>query len=322
MKRRYRARRKGLVAWLARPVTRGYLLLAVCLVMAFGINAISLLETFGLATFDTAMDSTMMKQPPSIGFLRALLTRKAEPEPAGPRPGDIFGRSAARARREHLLGTNRRGQDLLALIVHGSRAFALPGAIAVLISLGLGIAFGILDAFVKGTISRLGHGLTSLIHAIPRLLILLIAGIVSRFDIYWIMVTLGLINFPKIAGAVHAKVAQLERMQFIEAARELGMSRLRIVFRHILWTNCRHILFIQAAFGMADAIYAETTLSYLGFGANQASWGLLIFEGSEFISAGQYWMAVLPALGVIITVLGYYLIGDGLNAIRRARENL
>ncbi len=336
MKRTYKSRPKGLRAWLARPQVQGYSILAVGIIMALSFNFLAALDSIGIVHFELDIDLEAARQPPSIKILSKLLQRQeqdsapVEPATVRPRlrpgstvetPADSLAETPASPVR-HVLGTNRRGQDMLALMVHGTKAFAFPGLVAVLISLILGLAFGLLEALYRGPLSRLGDGLASLIHSIPRLLILLIVGIVSHFNIYWIMVCLGIINFPKIAGSIKSKVTQLERMQFIEAARELGMSRWRIVFKHILWTNARHLLFIQAAFGMADAIFAETTLSYLSFGANEASWGRLIVEGSDFIASGQYWMAALPAAGVIITILGYYLIGDGLTAIIQAKENL
>ncbi len=287
--------------------------------MAFFFNILSIFDYLGLIKTDLSSNIEYVNQPPSLGIFSKLLAPKIQIEKKEELFPFIRKESKKKLRKKFLLGTNRRGQDIFSLLIEGSKVFAIPGLIAIGTAIFLGLFSGIFTAFYDNFISKVILQVVNLIHSLPRLLVLLIIGIVSNFNIDVLMLTLGIINFPKVANSVSSKIKMLIQQQFIEAAIEADIPKFKIIFKHILWTNCRHIVLIESAFGMADAIFTETTLSYLGFGSNTASWGRMIYEGAEFITSGYYWMSVLPALGVIITILGYYIIADSINNITRLK---
>lgn len=326
MKRTY-SDRKQWVKTVFNLRTEGYLFIGVGILFALLFNMLYLGDKVGLYDLDVTKHE-QLRQPPGNQLLYKLLVGKTKPL-VQPKTNNPFGGSSqpetAAPRSTYLFGTNRQGYELLTLIVYGSTAFALPGLLSVAIAICLGVGFGIMDGYTQGWGSWFSKKTIHLIHAIPRLLILIIVGIIFNFNIYAIMICLGILNFPKVAQSISTKVQHLKQQQFIEAAIELGLSKWSIIFEQILWSNCRYIIFIQAAFGMADAIFTETTLSYLELGAHGAdavyrSWGRMLVEGADYINQGEYWHSAIPAICVVITILGYYLIGDGLSRVSRITD--
>ncbi|MDH5730208.1 MAG: ABC transporter permease subunit, partial [Gammaproteobacteria bacterium] len=110
---------------------------------------------------------------------------------------------------------------------------------------------------------------------------------------------------------------------FIESSIAMGLPTHLIIFKHILWYNCRSILIIQATLGMGEAILMETSLSYLGFGVQEPtpSWGNMVQAGSNYLMQGNFWPSTAPALAIMFTILGFYLLGDALNHILEGRKS-
>jgi len=135
--------------------------------------------------------------------------------------------------------------------------------------------------------------------------------------IYIIMAVVGLTTAPTVATLVKGKVLMLKARSFIESAVALGVPPRAIVWRHSLWYNCRALLLIQATLGMAEAVLIETSLSYLGFGVQEPapSWGNMVQAGANYLLQGNLWLSSAPALAILATVLGFHLLGDGLNNI-------
>jgi peptide/nickel transport system permease protein len=264
-----------------------------------------------------------VRQPPGLGFVAAWLDHSIQAEdgsgPLGPKrfPFERPPTEQEGERTWHPLGTDTGGRDLLQAVLLASHNAFLPGLYSVLLSMGLGSLFGILWGYYGGWRGWLVQAVIKVVHAIPRLFLLLMVAGLSNFDIYWIMTGLGVINFPKIAELIRTRILQLQRQEFITAAREVGMTDLTILIKHILWYNCRHVLFIQASFGMADAVLTETTLSYLGFGsrAEIPSWGQMVAVGKDYFFSGLLWLSVIPALTIVMVILGFCLVGDGLSRL-------
>ncbi len=264
-------------------------------------------------------------QPPDWSLLALWLDNRPT---AKSEPGNPFA-TRPRARPEtdangsprafHPLGTDSAGRDLFSYIILGAHSAFLPGLYAVFLSLGLGCLFGVLWGYYGGWRSSLVQAIIKIVHSIPRLFLLLVVGAASNFGIYSIMTALGIVSFPKISELIRGRILSLEKQEFITAAREVGMGDLAILVKHILWYNCRHILFIQASFGMADAVLTETTLSYLGFGA-QASWGQMVATGDDYLFNGELWASAVPAIAVVMTITGFCLIGDGLSRIFKLKS--
>ena len=215
----------------------------------------------------------------------------------------------------HLLGTDYMGRDLLTRLILGIQAYFLPGLLSIAIALVLGAALGVLSGYRGGRSETAVTYVTNLVDALPRLVLMLLVIAAFKPGIYTIMVVLGLTSAPTVAMLVKGKILMLRQRNFIESAVALGISPARIILKHILWYNCRALLLIQATLGMAEAVLLETSLSYLGFGVQEPtpSWGNMVQAGANYLLQGNFWVSTAPALAILFTVLGFHLLGDGLN---------
>lgn len=223
----------------------------------------------------------------------------------------------------YLLGTDFMGRDILTRLILGIQAYFLPGVFAICIALGLGSFLGVLAGYGGKRADGAVLYFSNLIDSLPRMVLMLLVIAAFRPNIYTIMAVFGITTAPTIASLVKSKVQMLSERNFIESATALGLSPFTIIFKHILWYNCRALLLIQATIGMAEAVLLETSLSYLGFGVQEPtpSWGNMVQAGANYLMQGDFWPSTAPALAILITVLGFHLLGDGLNNILEWRQN-
>jgi peptide/nickel transport system permease protein len=162
----------------------------------------------------------------------------------------------------------------------------------------------------------------NLIDSFPRLVLILLVIAAFKPDIYYIMVVVGITGVPTVASLIKGKIQFLREKNFIEAAQALGLPTRTILLKHILWYNCRALLIIQATLGMGEAILIETSLSYLGFGVQEPtpSWGNMVQAGANYFLQGNFWPSTAPALAILFTILGFHLLGDGLNNILEGKR--
>jgi peptide/nickel transport system permease protein len=217
----------------------------------------------------------------------------------------------------YLLGTDFLGRDLLTRLILGIQAYFLPGLAAIALALALGSLLGVAAGYRGGRTAAAVTYFANLIDALPRLVLMLLVIAAFKPQIYTIMAVLGITTAPTIATMVKGKILMLKQRNFIESAVALGLSPPTIILKHILWHNCRALLLIQATIGMAEAVLIETSLSYLGFGVQEPtpSWGNMIQAGANYLLQGNLWSSTAPALAILLTVLGFHLLGDGLNNI-------
>lgn len=217
----------------------------------------------------------------------------------------------------HLLGTDFMGRDMLSRIIIGIQAYFLPGLLSIAIAMVLGTFFGVLSGYWGGGLDTITTYINNLLNSFPRLVLILLMVAAFKPDIYYIMIIVGVTNIPVVASMVKSKIQFLRQKNFIEAATALGLKNAVIIFKHILWYNCRSVLIIQATLGMAEAILIETSLSYLGFGVQEPtpSWGNMVQAGSNYFMQGNFWPSTAPALAILFTIMGFHLLGDGLNNI-------
>jgi len=222
----------------------------------------------------------------------------------------------------YLLGTDYLGRDLLTRIILGIQAYFLPGLLSIVIALVLGALLGVAAGYRGGRMDAAVTYFTNLIDALPRLVLMLLVIAAFKPNIYVIMVVVGITTAPTVASLVKGKILMLKERNFIESAVALGLGPTDIVFKHILWYNCRALLLIQATIGMAEAVLIETSLSYLGFGVQEPtpSWGNMIQAGANYLLQGQFWASSVPAMAILATVLGFHLLGDGLNNIYEGKR--
>jgi peptide/nickel transport system permease protein len=215
----------------------------------------------------------------------------------------------------HPLGTDFLGRDLLSRLILGIQAYFLPGLLAVALALVGGSVLGVLAGWHGGWWDRLVTYLANLLDSFPRLVLILLVIAAFKPDIYYVMGVVGITSMPVIASLVAGKIAFLRQKSFIEAAQALGLPARTVIVKHILWYHCRALLVIQATLGMAEAILIETSLSYLGFGVQEPtpSWGNMVQSGANYFLQGNFWPSTAPALAILATILGFQLLGDGLN---------
>jgi peptide/nickel transport system permease protein len=220
------------------------------------------------------------------------------------------------------LGADFLGRDLLSRLVLGIQAYFLPGLLAVALSLVGGSVLGILAGWRGGWWDALITYFANLLDSFPRLVLILLVIAAFKPDIYYIMVVVGITSVPVIANLVAGKIAFLRQKSFIEAAHALGLPAHTVILKHILWFNCRALLVIQATLGMAEAILIETSLSYLGFGVQEPtpSWGNMVLSGANYFLQGYFWPSTAPALAILATILGFQLLGDGLNNLLEGKR--
>lgn len=229
--------------------------------------------------------------------------------------------------RSHVLGTDDNGRDLWELLVAGSRWAVVPGFITVAVGVLGGLLLGGLSGFYGGWMDRVGLAFTGTLESVPGLILLFLVAVISGFNLLWVMVVVGVMILPDTFKAVRTKVLLFKERQFIEAARELGMSDRAILWREILWYNARGQLLSITAQAFSLAILMEVTLSYLGLGVQTGvSWGRLLQEGRMSLTGfeqgqARLWMLIFPGLAIVISVLGFQLLGRGIEqALSRTEE--
>ncbi|MEW6753704.1 MAG: ABC transporter permease [Candidatus Latescibacterota bacterium] len=225
---------------------------------------------------------------------------------------------------EHWLGTDRLGRDVLAGLVHGSRYALTIGLVSVGISLVVGVLLGALAGYFGGWVDLALSRFFELWAAIPPFFLIITAAAFLPPSVFTVMVIIGLTGWVGIARLTRSQFLQVRSYDYVAAARSLGCSNARIMFRHILPNTIGPIL-IPAAFGVAGAILAESGLSFLGIGvpAETVTWGALLAGARS--NASAWWLVVMPGLAIFLTVTLYNLLGDGLRdaldpQMRRSRN--
>jgi peptide/nickel transport system permease protein len=212
-----------------------------------------------------------------------------------------------------LLGTDRYGRDYLSRLVLGARVSLSVGFIAVFISLLIGIPLGAVAGFYKGWTDKLIMWLINVIWSIPTLLMVIALTFVLGKGFWQVFVAVGLTMWVEVARIVRGQVLSIREKEFVDAARVLGFSNMRILFRHILPNVLSPVIVISAA-NFASAILIESGLSFLGIGAQPPipSWGGMIRDHYAYIIMGNPYLAILPGLAIMIAVLAFMTLGNSL----------
>ncbi|AXI99950.1 ABC-type dipeptide/oligopeptide/nickel transport system, permease component [Cyclonatronum proteinivorum] len=212
------------------------------------------------------------------------------------------------------LGTDERGRSMVHLLISGTKWLVLPGLIALLIALPVGLLLGALSGFYTGMASKILQGLNLLLETVPALLLIFLAAVISGFNIYSTMIAAGLVLMPAFAESIRAVVQRFREIQFVESAVELGLSPKVVLWREIIWVNCKGLIFPYIPYVFAFAVMVEVTLSYLGIGVQipETSWGLVLNSGRAALLDGMYWVTLFPGLAIVLTIFGFYVLGDGI----------
>jgi peptide/nickel transport system permease protein len=211
------------------------------------------------------------------------------------------------------LGTDKYGRDMLSRLMAGTWISLSVGFISVFISLFIGITLGALAGYFRGWIDDVIMWVINVVWSIPTLLLVIAITLALGKDFWQVFVAVGLTMWVEVARVVRGQVLSIREKEFVEAGRALGFRNGRIIFRHII-PNVLGPVIVISAINFAAAILIEAGLSYLGIGAQppQATWGKMISEHKGYIITGDAYLAVLPGVAIIIMVLAFVLVGNGL----------
>ncbi|HEX7667971.1 MAG TPA: ABC transporter permease, partial [Polyangiaceae bacterium] len=212
--------------------------------------------------------------------------------------------------REHWLGTDTEGRDVLARMIYGTRISLTIGVVAVGIYVAIGVALGALAGFFGGWVDSVISRLIEVMICFPSFfLILTLAALIQERSIFHVMVIIGVTSWTGVARLVRAEFLKHKSLDYVQAAIALGIPKRRIIFGHIL-PNALAPVLVTATFGVASAILIESSLSFLGIGdATAASWGETLNTGRI---EGKLWLIVAPGIAIFFVVTVFNLVGEGL----------
>lgn len=213
---------------------------------------------------------------------------------------------------KHPLGTDQLGRDVLSRMLHGARVSLAVGFVSMGIAALIGILLGAAAGFHGGVIDALIMRLVDLVLVFPRFFLLLAVLAFVRPSIWMIMVVIGLTGWMGVARLVRAEFLSLKEREFVIWSQSIGATAFRIIWRHIL-PNAMAPVMVAMTLGIPAAIITESGLSFLGLGVQPpyATWGNILSEGKDAIEIA-WWLSMYPGLAILVTVLSYNLLGEGI----------
>lgn len=214
----------------------------------------------------------------------------------------------------HLLGTNHMGQDIYSMIIYGVRTSLRVAVISALISGVLGVLIGGVAGFFGGKVDTFVSELINVFMMLPSFFLILLIIVLFGNSITNVMVVIGITTWPSNAKLMRAQALSLRQRTFVKSAEAMGETKLQILFKYILPNGIFPVI-ANTTMGMSNAILTEAGLSFLGLGdPSIISWGQMIYTGKQYITSA-WWISAFAGIAIVITVLVFYLLGDGLNHV-------
>lgn len=213
---------------------------------------------------------------------------------------------------EYLLGQDQDGRDILSNIIYGTRISLKVGIFTVLISLIIGTFLGTMSGYYGGIVDQLFMRVVDIFQAFPGILLAISVTAVLGPSLNNVIIALCVVGWVNYARLIRGQFLSLRELDYVQAARAIGVKNYKIIFKHML-PNTLAPLVVQATFGMAVAILAEASLSFLGIGApaGTPSWGLMLNNGARYLLKASH-LATFPGIAIMLTVLSLNFMGDGL----------
>ena len=214
--------------------------------------------------------------------------------------------------RNHPLGTDQLGRDVLSRMLYGARVSLAVGFVSVSIATGIGIVLGAIAGYNGGRVDGFIMRLVDLMLVFPRFFLLLAVLAFLRPSIWTIMAVIGLTGWMGVTRLVRAEFLALKEREFVVWSQSVGASGYRVIWRHIL-PNAMAPVLVAMTLGIPAAILTESGLSFLGLGVQPpyATWGNILNEGKDTIEIG-WWLSFYPGIAILVTVLSYNLLGEGI----------